>query len=239
MYGWRARIGLILPMDNTVMEPEFYSLGLEGVSYHGVRMDTIERSQMPVRGAALSEQFVEMGVDAVGYACAETSFLKGVDGNAYIKEQIQKTCSLPAVTASGVMVEALKALEADTVALVTPYPQTSADAMHAFLERQGFRVANSVRRDFNDEYKDKRDWYHTNLQPAHVAYRMARQAWVPGAKAVFIAATNFRTMEIIPRLEDDLGCPVVSTNLAMLWSMFRTLGVKEPASKLGSLFGRP
>jgi maleate isomerase len=210
MYGWRARIGLILPMDNTVMEPELYALGLEGISYHGVRMDTIERSQMPVRGAALSGQFV----------------------------QIEKACSLPAVTASGVMVEALRALDVDSVALVTPYPQTSSDAMHAFLERQGFRVASNVRRDFNEEYKDKRDWYHTNLQPASVAYRMARQAKVKDAKAVFIAATNFRTMEIIPRLEDDLGCPVVSTNQAMLWSMFRTLGVKESASRLGSLFDR-
>jgi maleate isomerase len=238
MYGWRARIGLILPMDNTVMEPEYYALGLEGISFHGVRMDTIERSQMPVRGAALSSQFVEMGVDGVGYACAETSFLKGVDGNAYIKEQIEKTCSLPAVTASGVMVEALQALGAKNVALVMPYPQTSADAMLAFVERQGFGVANSVRRDFNDEYKDKRDWYHTNLQPASVAYRMARRVHVRGADAVFIAATNFRTMEIIPRLEDDLGCPVVSTNSAILWSLFRTLGVKESAAKLGSLFDR-
>lgn len=236
MYGWRARIGLILPMDNAVIEPEYYALGLKGVSFHGIRMDTTERTQMPIRGAALSKQFVEVGVDAVGYACAETSFLQGVDGNAWIREQIQNTCSLPAVTASGVMVEALKALDISRVALVAPYSISSANAMAAFLERHGIAVTKTVRRDFNEEYRDTRDWYHTNLQPAWVAYRMAREAKVDGAQAVFIAATNFRTMEVIAQLEQDLGCPVVSTNQAMLWSMFRTLGLLESSAALGSLF---
>ncbi len=236
MYGWRARIGLILPMDNAVMEPEYYALGLEGVSFHGVRMDTIERTQMPIRGAALSRQFVEVGTDVVGYACAETSFLKGVDGNAWIRDEIQRNCSQPAVTASGVMIEALQALDVKRVALVAPYPVSSADAMTAFLERNDITIANMVRRDFNDEYKDARDWYHTNLQPASTAFRMARQAKVDGAQAIFIAATNFRTMEILPRLEQDLGIPVVSTNQAMLWSMFRQIGVRESSARLGRLF---
>jgi len=236
MYGWRARIGLILPMDNAVMEPEYYALGIAGVSFHAVRMDTIERNQMPVRGVVLSQQFVELGVDVVGYACAETSFLQGVDGNTYIRDQIQKTCGLPAVTASGVMIQALQALNVNRVALVAPYPVSSADAMSAFLERQGMTVTNMVRRDFNDVYQDARDWYHTNLQPAHVAYRMARQAKDANAQAVFIAATNFRSLDVIASLEQDLGCPVISTNQAMLWSMFKLLGVRESSAALGSLF---
>ena len=34
MYGWRGRIGVIIPADNAVMEPDFHRLAPEGVSAH-------------------------------------------------------------------------------------------------------------------------------------------------------------------------------------------------------------
>lgn len=170
MYGWRARIGLVLPMDNAVTEPEYYGLGLPGISFHSVRIDTIDRSQMPVRGAVLSEQFVELGANAVAYACAETSFLQGTDGNTWIEQQIERKTGLPAVTATSAIVQALAALGVSRVALAAPYPETSTSAMVQFLERQGITVTRSVSRDFNEAAKDPRDWYYTNLQPPSVAY---------------------------------------------------------------------
>lgn len=38
MYGWRARIGLLIPSVNTVVESEFSKILPEGVSIHGTRM---------------------------------------------------------------------------------------------------------------------------------------------------------------------------------------------------------
>lgn len=38
MYGWRARIGLIVPSSNTTMEAEFWSYTAEGVSIHTSRL---------------------------------------------------------------------------------------------------------------------------------------------------------------------------------------------------------
>jgi maleate isomerase len=38
MYGWRARIGLLIPSPNTTMEPEFNQVVPEGVSVHAERM---------------------------------------------------------------------------------------------------------------------------------------------------------------------------------------------------------
>jgi maleate isomerase len=238
VYGWRARIGLILPMDNAVIEPEYYGLGLHGVSFHAVRMDTTERTQMPIRGVALSEQFKEVGANAVGYACAETSFLQGVDGNAWIEQQIEARSGLPAVTASGAMVQALAALGVSRVALVAPYPAARTAVMTQFLARQGVAVTRSVSRDFNEGTGEAREWYQTNLQPASVAYQMARAAVDPSAQAVVIAATNFRSLEIIERLEADLGLPVVTSNQAILWSVLRKLGLRDAPAHLGRLFSQ-
>ncbi len=34
MYGWRSQIGFIVPVNNTVFEPEMYHLVPEGVPFH-------------------------------------------------------------------------------------------------------------------------------------------------------------------------------------------------------------
>jgi maleate isomerase len=38
MYGWRARIGLIVPSSNTVCEMEFQQMAPAGVSVHTARV---------------------------------------------------------------------------------------------------------------------------------------------------------------------------------------------------------
>ena len=38
MYGWRGRLGLILPCVNTTMEPEFNKVLPEGISCHASRV---------------------------------------------------------------------------------------------------------------------------------------------------------------------------------------------------------
>lgn len=84
MYGWRARIGLLLPVDNAVMEPELYGLGLPGISYLGVRLTTSDRPKMPEDSIRLAPVFSNLGINIVVYACAATSFLQGVDANESI-----------------------------------------------------------------------------------------------------------------------------------------------------------
>ena len=46
MYGWRGRIGLMLPYDNAVIEPEFARTLPEGVSAHVVRTTKTDRLEL-------------------------------------------------------------------------------------------------------------------------------------------------------------------------------------------------
>lgn len=234
MYGWRARVGLVLPMDNAVMEPELYALNLEGVSFYTARLTTCKREEMPEQGIRISEVFNELGVDMIVYACAETSFLKGVDGNAYISEQITKQTGVPAITATTAMVEAAGQLGVSSVSLVTPYTQERTNIMKDFLQRNGIRVDGVESRDFSVG-SDKPEWYECNVQPPSAAYRMARQANRPNTQALMISATNFRTFEVINRLESDLQKPVITTNQAILWSVFRTLDLHIRSESIGKL----
>lgn len=231
----RARIGLILPMDNAVLEPEFCALGLPRVTAHAVRLSTDQRPEMPQQGIELSSVFTELGVDAVGYACAETSFLGGVDENHRIGGEIARHTGVPAVTAIASMVEALEALGAARIAVAAPYRPASAESLSDYLEATGFSLLRMHHRDFSEEVDDPREWYATNRQPPEVAADMARAADHPDADAVVIAATNLRSLDVLSELERTLRKPVISTNSALIWALLQRAGVSSPRLRDGRL----
>ena len=69
-----------------------------------------------------------------------------------------------------------------------------------------------------------------------IAYARAREVDDDRAEAVFISCTGFRTIEIIEKLESELGKPVISSNQASLADCLRKLGVAEVRPGFGSLF---
>ena len=236
MYGWRARIGLIIPMDNAVIEPELYSLReLEGITFHTARLTTHNFPKMPDNGIELSETFNYLGTDVNVYACAETSFLKGVDGNKYITEQMQKITGKPALTALSSMIDAIKSLELKKVNLVTPYTDQRNKVLSEFFERMDIDVVNSISQTSPLYLGEEREPYKCNVEPPYTPYRMAKEIDQPDAEAVIISATNIRTFEIINILERDLQKPVITSNQAIVWSILRTLNIKQPVPSLGTL----
>lgn len=237
MYGWRARLGFLLPVDNAVLEPEAGLVGLPGVSSYVVRLTTTERSAMPGNGVALAPLFTELGVDVVGYACAETSFLGDTDVNRWIEQEAAAACGIPVVSASSAMLAALRALDLHRVAVATPYPRASTDALVAMLERGGVEVVNVASTDLVSGAGGQREWARTNEQPPATAAGLARDAAVPSAEGVLISATNLRTAEVITAAERDLDMPVISSNTALLWAMLGAAGIQASPPWFGALAG--
>lgn len=236
MYGWRARVGLILPMDNAVMEPELYNVKeLEGIDFFTARLNTNQRENMPENGIEFSKVFNELGTDIIVYSCAETAFLKGVDGNKYIADQITKLTDQPAISAMSSMIDALNHMNLKNISLVTPYTDDRTKVMLDFFERMGITVSGSESKDFVQFSEDKREWYECNVQPPHTAYQMAMKANTDESEAIVISATNFRTFEIIKKLEEDTGKPVITTNQAILWSVFKKLNLGVKLENYGKL----
>ena len=50
MYGWRARIGAMIPTNNTVIEPEIAAMAPEGVTFHVTRMVSSRTGRGSVEG---------------------------------------------------------------------------------------------------------------------------------------------------------------------------------------------
>ena len=82
--GWRAKIGLLLPSTNTVVEQWFNRMAPEGVSFHSARM-TIKVATAEVPGKwgkatiAAAAQLADCRVDAIAHCCTAGSFSRGPD----------------------------------------------------------------------------------------------------------------------------------------------------------------
>ncbi|AFL95855.1 putative maleate cis-trans isomerase [Thermococcus cleftensis] len=234
MYGWRGRLGLIVPSSNTTMEMELHSVLPEGVSLHTARVplrnvteeELIKMNALAVESAKLLR---DAGVELILYGCTSGSFIGGKDYEKELEAQIEEEVNVPVVSTSTAVVEALKILDAQSVLVVTPYTDEINQREREFLEANDFEVLDIRGLGLEDNQAIGK------LEP-YEAYRLAKASFLDEADAVFISCTNLRTFEIIETLEEDLGVPVVTSNQASLWLALRQMDVMEKIPYLGRLF---
>lgn len=235
VFGWRARVGLVLPADNAVAEPELYSLNLPGISFHGVRLSATDHTQMREQAVEAASVFAEMGVDVAVYACAETSFNAGGGNRERLAEVIAQASGVPVTTATSATLEAVAALRLKRLAVVTPYSAASGELFEETLREHSIDVTRAVHRDFREGSGDPREWFATNRQPAHTVYDMVRGVVTKDADGVVISSTNLCTLPLLDQAEADIGKPIVSSNQSIVWWCLRELGIKAPVPGYGEL----
>ena len=77
MYGSRGRIGLMLPYDNAVIEPEFARTLPPGVSAHVVRTTKTDRMELAEKSLMLAPTMQQLRANIALYACNASSFIQG------------------------------------------------------------------------------------------------------------------------------------------------------------------
>ncbi len=233
MYGWRGRLGLIVPSSNTTMEEEFRRFLPDGISLHVARVrlrkvnvEELRRMENYVEDA--SERLADAEVDLIIYGCTTGSLVGGIGYDLSLISKIENRTGIPAIATATAVVEALKHVGANSISLATPYIDEVNEKERKFLEDSGFNVLAL-------EGLGLEDNLDIGKQYPEVAYRLGKKVFRPESDALFISCTNFRTFEVLEHLEADLRKPVISSNSATLWSALRKLGIKESILGLGSL----
>jgi maleate isomerase len=67
---------------------------------------------------------------------------------------------------------------------------------------------------------------------------LVRQADSPDAEAIFVSDTCIVLSPLAAELEEDLGKPVFSANMATMWHALRLAGVRDTLPGAGSLFAQ-
>jgi maleate cis-trans isomerase len=237
MYGWRGRIGLLVPSINTTMETEFWRIAPDGVSVHSARIsggrhgtpEELRSMEEASKQAARDVAMVEP--DVVVYGCTSGSFFEGPQWNKRISEQLSDIAGAPTVTTAGAMAACLMAGGHKKVDVVTPYVEVTNERLKQFLKAHGIDVLKLGTFDMLDMFD------HASIQPEEI-YRKVKEMTTPEAEAVFVACTQLRALEVIDRLERDLGKPVYSAVQASAWQAYQTMGVDPQIDDCGSLLRR-
>jgi maleate cis-trans isomerase len=234
VFGPRCKIGLVVPANNSVIEPEFWSVLPAGVASYATRImargnltpDSIRLMEAQVERAV--DELAATGVDVIAYADMVTTFIMEAGWNEAKVAQIADRTGIRCVSAWTSLRDALKALGVRRLALGTPYPA----AIHAmalpFLEAQGFTIVGSATLDILA-------MHDVPKIDGPMLEAFVRALPRSGAEAVVLLATDLPTFGSIARLEQACGCPVLSSNQVILWASLRAAGVAERVPDLGKL----
>lgn len=235
MYGWRCRIGLIIPSDNTVMESEFNKLfrDVPGVSVHATRVFLEELSvetllQMKQGLKRACEELKSAEMDVLAYGCTSGSFVKGLHFDQEIIQEIEEETKITATTTSTAVIEALKTLKVKKIALGTPYSDEINEKAIHFFEGNNIEVTNSIGLNIVPDV-------NVGKQEPYIAYNLGIKVNTEDCDCVFLSCTDFRTVEIIDLLESRLGKPVISSNQSTLWHCMTLKNLGITLQKYGSL----
>lgn len=252
-YGWRARIGLILPSLNVTTEPEYYKAVPEGVTVHTTRM-FLEKETEEIYAHLIDEVSRDVTllshaqVDAMAFACTSGSLYGGMGYDQKIIKLMREHTGCPCTTTSTAVVEALKIMGIKKVCVGTPYSAWIQPLEQKYLEDNGFKVTNirSLREEASEIFGDLADEKGAQLSflvnavpPPRVYEFAARKVYQDDCDGIFLSCMGLPTLGIIDLLEKDLRKPVISSNQATLWKLLKMVGIetKESMRSLGSLFG--
>jgi len=228
-----SRIGLLVPSSNTTVEPEFYRALPREVTLHVARLylDKIATGTIASMVSDIemqSRSLASADVDIIVLGAAAPSFLKGLGYDREMAKKIEAASGKRATTTSTALIEALQYLGVSRVVLGAAYDDKVNAIAKSFLEVNGFNVLDAQGLGLVDNLVVGR-------LDATSAYELARKIDRPDAEAIVLACTNWKTMDVIERLERELGKPGLSTTQGTIWAALRAIGRIEGVPGYGRL----
>lgn len=228
-----VKLGVLVPSANTVMEPDLYRMAPKGITFHFARVRATKDNEEEIARMIdyvqnSTELLSHANVDVIAFGCTGGSFIGGPSYDGKIIQNMRSVAKIPATTTSTAAVEALKKMKIRKLTLATPYADWLNQREVKFLEGKGFSVLSMgglglVNADVQSSY------------PPEKIRRFVKKLDVPETDGIFISCTNFRGVDAVKGLEEDLRKPIVTSNQATLWMMMRMVKVRTPIHGYGKL----
>lgn len=235
MYGWRARIGVVFPSRGDSFIYEFYQMVPKGVvlvaaiiGLFNLTKEELGNSILKYKTAAMD--LAQVGVNTILLTGSPLFQLKGFGSDREMIQEVEKETGISALTSVTAEVEAMRFLNMKKLAIATPFREEMNQRSAAWYKNAGFEVLNikGLGIEKNSEIAKL---------PFYASYQIARETFLEakGADGIYIACPRWATIEVIEKLEQDLGVPVVSSSQASIWMALRKANIGESISGFGSL----
>jgi len=236
MIGWRARLGVLVPSANIVLENDLAQMAPVGVSVHFTRIwnneDTPEELEAMIDHVPKCVELLSHArMDVYAFGCTGGSLMGGLGYDQRIIKIIEDKTSKPATSTSTAVLQGLQELGISRISVVTPYEDWLNEKLKSFLTANGVAVLAL-------KGLGIRQGEAIAGQSPEAIYRLSREVDRKESQAIFVSCTNMRALEVLEKIEEDLGKPAISSNQATFWAMLRLARLKEPVPGYGSLLTR-
>ena len=220
------RLGMLTPSSNTVLEPMTGAMLAETpeITAHfsrlrvlAINLDGNATAQFdPAPMVAAAELLADAKVHAVCWNGTSGAWL-GLDADRALCARITGATGLPCTTATLALHDALHAMGARRVGLVTPYLSSVQDAILRNLRAEGFDPV--IERHLEDPGN-----YSFADHPAGKVEALTREAAAAAPDAIAIHCTNFRGTRGAVAIERESGAVVMDSIAVALWGALRAAG---------------
>jgi maleate isomerase len=229
-----ARIGLIIPSSNRMVEQEMVRFVPPSVQMHVARLRMTGPHHMPLdqllpRIEETARTLVDARCEAVAFHCTATSMEEGMGGEERVLAAVLRAGARHALSTATAIRRALNALGSRRIVLVTPYSAKTTQEEAEFLRSAGYEVVHAKGCDLggSDAYcaTPAEFWRERVIEAAH-----------PAADAYFLSCANISAFGLIEAIEQALDRPLITSNQAVLWDALCRLGLSGRGTCPGRLF---
>lgn len=231
--GYRAKIGVIVPSTNTVVEHDCSAVGAPGVTFHSSRflveapdlstddafLYFLDKIRLTIPGAVSDVMTCEPDHILMGMS-AET-FWGGKEGSVEFEERVRQISGdLGVTTGSDSCNAALDQLGVSSIACLTPYQSVADEQVHNYFTDCGFDVKRVI------GLRCETATSIADVEPDRLIRELRR---LDGAdvEAIVQCGTNLSMVEVADQAERWLGKPVLAINAVSIWHALRSLGFDD------------
>lgn len=229
-FGPRGVVAIVIPIQNSNMQPEYEAMRPDGVSNQIYRFYLEGEGDTPREAAVrvipdtlkcwpdtvIVGNSVEMRNVSLAEHLAYRSALQGAAGEVRV------------VTAAEACEAALRTLGAERIGLFNPMFEGNSQSAAAYYKELGFDVPHISWLDIT------KPEYIIDVTPAEIEAVFARIAREDVDVLLHVGGA-LGVVGLLDDLEERLGKPIVSVNAATYWYGLRTMGVSDPMPGFGSL----
>jgi len=242
MAARECTIGLVVPFatDDVPFEGPIMYPGVRFIARGvGVRALTPEGYEPAWNGILpAAEHLAGQGVDAIMVIGTSLTFFRGAEAHARLLEQLRARTGLPVSTMSQALIDGLREVGAERVAVTTAYTDIVNQKLRELLVAAGVDVLSLEcfkLLEFNAPHKIT-EAEIIALSDTSVA---KANASTPGAaEAILISCGGLRTLGVATPLEARHDIPVVSSATAAFWAAMRLVGESGRLDGYGRLFAQ-
>ena len=222
-----ARVGLLVPSSNTIMEQDLIR-GLQDVAnVHAARMYLVEATEEAE--AAMLDVYLPQAVTDLAslkpqvtvFGCTSAGALRGQDGDRNLCAEIEKQTGGESVSTIASVSSAISATGSSRIAVLTPYVDALNAKIRSSLEESDLEVLEVEGFGIDNNFE------LATPTPIEIVERAVALIQRTAPELLFISCTNFRALAAKTAIEETAQIPVVTSNSAVIAAVRQRLGVES------------